>query len=180
MRRQSETAASAAAETERFMEGNEMKYCAECKKVFFTDSERCECGKKFKKFDTDVPVELIAVTGEKKADVERCLVKAEIPYSEIDLAGYTPAIGKVGSGYSYLIPLAFLKKGIIALEDGGLMNRPEWFEQLDLPDDPEWKEMSPAKRAAVKAASIMVFLLLIFLCVAGVDFIAGLIGGLLS
>ncbi len=152
-----------------------MKYCAECKKVYFTDEERCECGSKFRKeLDLEAPTELICVERGKSADIERCLVKAKIPYSINDGSLYSPSIGKITGAVSFLVPLSFLKKGIGALLDVGLMQKPDWYEKLDLPDEPEWEEMPKGKRTAVRIISVLVFMIIIYLCVAGVDLIANL------
>ncbi len=152
-----------------------MKYCAACKRVFFTEDDRCECGKRFKKkLAYDEPVELARTTGERRFDFEKCLAGAEIPYSLIDGSGYSASVGRIGGDIVLLVPLGFLKKGIDALEGSGLSERPDWYGKLELPDEPVWEEMSPGKRTAVRALSIFVFLVLIYLCVAGVDWIAGL------
>lgn len=151
----------------------DMKYCSKCKRVFFTDNERCECGKKFrKKYDNDSPVALIADNGEKREAIAECLFKADIPYSITETSGYSASIGRIGRDALFTIPLAFLKKGLDALEKAGLAEKPEWYDKLDLPDDPQWEEMPEGKRIVVKIVSILAFLVMIYLCVAGVDLIA--------
>ena len=152
-----------------------MNYCAACKRVSFTEDARCECGHKYKKkLSFDEPVFLVKADGSDRRSFEKCLAKAEIPYSVIEDGSYSPVVGKLSGDAAILVPLGFLKKGIDALVENGLMQRPEWYEKLELPDEPVWEEMSPVKRTTVRALSIVVFLFLIYLCVAGVDVIAQL------
>ena len=158
-----------------------MKYCSNCKKVFFSESDKCECGKKFaRKLDLDSPVEVFRSSNDSTKAAERCLVDAQIPYSVSDGSGYSPSVGKLEGEVALLIPLAFLKKAVNVLSQGGVMDKPEWYDRLELPDDPEWKEMARGKQTAVRVASFIAFLFLIYLCVSGVDLLAEKIFGLIK
>ena len=157
-----------------------MKYCNSCKSVSFSEGERCGCGKRFaKKFENDVPVKLVDVDSTKSEQTERCLSKAEIPYSMIDNSGYSPAVGKLQGDITFLVPISFLKTAISVMSDSGLMEKPEWFEKLP-ESEPIWEEMPEGKARAVRILSIIGFLFLIYLCVAGVDYITNVIFGFLQ
>ena len=152
------------------MSENKMKYCKACKTVSFIDGEECVCGRKFAKiFDLNDPVVLTVADGEKRPDIESALQKAEIPYSVEEDRAYSPSVGKISGAAAYLIPIGFLKKGLDAIGE-----KPDWYDKLDLPDDPEWEEMPKGKRTAIRVISFIAFLVLIWACVAGVDLIAGL------
>lgn len=154
-----------------------MKYCKNCKRVSFTEDERCVCGKRFaKSFDNSDPAELITAEPSKQEDIERCLSKAEIPYSVQDRSGYSPSVGKLQGDIIIMVPISFLKKAIGVLEENGFTEKPEWFDKL--PDgEPMWEEMPEGKARAVRILSIIGFLIVIYLCVAGVDYIANLLFG---
>ncbi len=151
-----------------------MKYCSDCKKIYFTENEKCECGKRFsKKLDSNAPIEVICVSSEKRGEAEQCLINAEIPYSVQDRSGYSPSVGKIQGDVAYLVPLSFLKTAIEVLSENGLLEKPEWYSQL--PDSaPEWEEMPEGKARAIRIVSIIGFLVLIYICVAGVDYLANL------
>ena len=158
-----------------------MKYCARCKIISFSEEEKCECGKHFaKKYDLDAPVVLIRANGGERGAVEKLLIGADIPYSVSEDPAYSPSIGRISSAAAYLVPLGFLKKGIDALSEGGIMTRPEWYDKLDMPDHYEWHEMPAGKRTVVRIASLLIFAILIWLCVAGVDIIAQLFVKIIS
>ena len=99
-----------------------MKYCSDCKKIYFTENEKCECGKRFsKKLDSNAPIEVICVSSEKRGEAEQCLINAEIPYSVQDRSGYSPSVGKIQGDVAYLVPLSFLKTAIEVLSENGLL-----------------------------------------------------------
>lgn len=159
-----------------------ISYCGKCKQIFLkADGQRCECGGKFsRKFDIDSPVEIVRVNSAQRNDVERILSKAEIPYSVSEDSGYSPAIGKISGGAALLVPLCFVKKAAHALGDGGLISEPGKYDDIGLPDDPEneWEEMPEGKARVIRVLAILGFLVLIYLCVAGVDLIAAWFGGI--
>ncbi len=153
-----------------------MKYCSKCKRVSFSDNVRCECGGRFsKKIDYDSPVHIITAEGSEKTAVKSALTKADIPYSEVDISGYSPSIGKIADSAQYLVPLGYIKTAITALADADLMKKPEWFDKIDVPADYEWREMPALKRNIVRGVSVALFLALIWACVAGVDLLADLV-----
>ena len=150
-----------------------MKYCSKCKKIEFSENKNCDCGKKFtRKIDLNQPVKLIAVQEINKDIIERTLVKAKIPYSEQVVSKISPVMGVDDGSYVYYVPLSFFKKGIDALSGVSAMEIPDYYDKLDLPDEPEWKEMSPTKRKVVKFLSIVGFIVIVYLCVAAVDILA--------
>ena len=150
-----------------------MKYCSKCKKIEFSENKNCDCGKKLtNKIDLNQPVRLIAVEEVNKSIVEHTLVKAKIPYSEQVVSKISPVMGVDDGSYVYYVPISFFKKGIDALSGVSAMEIPDYYDKLDLPDDPEWKEMSPTKRKIVKALSIIGFIVIVYLCVAAVDLVA--------
>ncbi len=152
-----------------------MKYCSECKKIEFSENKNCSCGKKLVgKVDLNQPVKLVAVDELNKGIVEHTLVKAKIPYSEQLVNKVSPVMGVDDGNYVYYVPLSFLKKAIDALSGVSAMQIPEYYDKLDLPDDPEWVEMSPAKRRIVKALSVIGFIVIVYLCVAAVDIVANI------
>ena len=51
----------------------------------------------------------------------------------------------------------------------------DYYDKLDLPDEPEWEEMSPTKRRIVKVLSVVGFMVIVYLCMAVVDIIAALV-----
>ena len=150
-----------------------MKYCSKCKKIEFSENKNCDCGKKFtSKIDLNQPVKLIAAQESNKNIIEHTLVKAKIPYSEQVVSKFSPVMGVEDGSYVYYVPLSFFKKGIDALSGVSAMEIPDYYDKLDLPDEPEWKEMSPAKRRAVKILSVIGFIVVVYLCVAAVDLLA--------
>ncbi len=158
-----------------------MKYCSRCKEIYFSDGDKCECGKKFaKKFDFDVPVKLVTVSHENKSQIEMILSKADIPYSEQDNSGYSPSVGKISGEVDYLVPLGFLKKGIDLLSENGFVEKPEWYDSLEIPEDYIWEEMPEGKRRVVQIFSIIAFILLIYICVAGADILAAKFAALIG
>lgn len=153
-----------------------MKYCSLCRRISFDDNEKCVCGRKFaKKYDFNDPAELITVPSDDQHRVESCLVKAKIPYSVQDDSQYAPVVGRLSGQVRFLVPISFLKKGLDALQENGISDKPDWYDKLDLPDDPQWEDMPEGKRRIVKAVSVIGFLVIIYLCVAGVDLAAAFI-----
>ena len=152
-----------------------MKYCSKCKKIVFSEDNSCECGKKLlkdNKIDFNQPVQLIAVDEVNKDIVEHTLVKEKIPYSERVVSKVMPVLGVENGQHIYYVPISFLKKAIDALNGVSAMEKPDYYGSLDLPEEPEWEEMSPVKRNAVRVLSAIGFIVLVFICVAGVDLIA--------
>lgn len=171
----SETAASAAAGD------NSLKFCPHCKRVYLSKDERCGCGKKFaKKIETDAAAELVCVSSDKLFDIERCLQKVDIPYSLTEHSGYTAAIGKISGNTSVLVPLGFLKKSYTVLSEEGVGDISDSQLMNALPDDEVWEEMPAGKAAAVRTAAVIMFMVIVFLCVSGVDMIAAAIAKLFS
>ncbi len=158
-----------------------MKYCSKCKKLVFSDDTKCECkGKLTEKIDLNMPVQLTAVSDVNKEIVKSALCKGKIPYSTTTVSKITPVLGVEDGFEVFYVPISFLKKGIDALVGVSAMEIPDYYDKLDLPDDPEWEEMSPFKRNAVRVLSAIGFIVLVWICVAGVDFVANLIVSLLG
>ncbi len=151
-----------------------MKYCSRCRKIYFSENV-CSCGKKLsEKIDLNQPVRLIAVDEVNKGIVENTLIKEKIPFSESVVSKVTPMMGVEDGKYVYFVPISFLKKAIDALNGVSAMDIPDYYEKLDLPDEPEWEEMSPFKRNAVRILSVIGFIIIVFLCVSAVDLIANI------
>lgn len=171
----SETAALAAAGDDT------LKFCPHCKRVSLSNEERCKCGKKFaKKFETDTAAELACVSSDKLFDIERCLQKADIPYSLTEHSGYSASIGKISGDTSVLVPLGFLKRSYTVLSEEGVADLPDSRLMNALPDDEVWEELPAGKAAAVRAAAIIAFMVIVFLCVSGVDMITAAIARFFS
>ncbi|MBQ5565738.1 MAG: hypothetical protein IIT42_02700 [Clostridia bacterium] len=152
-----------------------MKYCSKCKKLDFSKNEKCDCGKKLiVNPEFDLPVKLIEFDEVNKGIIEQALIEADIPYSEQALSKVTPVMGVSDGRYVCFVPIGFMKKAIDALCGVSAMESPEYYDKLLLPENPEWKEMSPLKRKVVKFLSVIGFALLVYLCVAGVDIIVAL------
>ena len=160
-----------------------MKYCKKCKKLVFDDTEKCDCGKKLN--ENAKSEDIIYLTDIKEYDkeiVENALKKKNIPYSVTLSKNRTqPFMDIVKGDYSVFVPAGFLKQTIDALEGIAFEKKPDYYDKLDFPEEPEWEEMSPVKRKAVQVLSALFFIFLIFLCVTGVDaitaFITKLFGG---
>ena len=119
-----------------------MNYCQKCMKIDFSDNSKCSCGKKFSsKIDYTEPVTLISADDVSKGIIEQTLIKEKIPYSERVVSKITPVMGIESGSYVYCVPISFLKKAIDALVGIAAMEIPDYYELLDLPDEPEWKEM---------------------------------------
>ena len=84
-------------------------------------------------------------------------------------------MGVENGNYVYYVPISFLKKAIDALVGISAMELPDYYDKLDLPDEPEWEEMSPTKRRIVKVLSVVGFMVIVYLCMAVVDIIAALV-----
>ena len=147
-----------------------MKYCQKCKHVSFSDDDKCECGARFvKKIDYDSPVHVITAQGSDRLKVQRIFSKINLPFSELDLSGYSPAVGKIGDEAQYFVPLGLIAEAIDALSNAGMITKPDWYDKIEVPDDYVWREMSERRRMVVRVLSIIVFLGLIWACVTGVD-----------
>lgn len=152
-----------------------MKYCSNCKRVVFSENKSCECGKKLSdKIDYNAPVLLIAADEVNRNIIEHTLIKEKIPYSEKVVSRVIPVYGVEDGKHIYYVPIGFLKKAIDVLSGVSAMEIPEYYSLLDLPEEPEWEEMSPFKRNAVRALSAIGFIIIVFLCVTAVDVVANL------
>ena len=153
-----------------------MNYCPKCKKIDFSDNSTCSCGKKYQTItDYTQPVKLLAADDVNKGIIEQTLEKENIPYSQQAVSRITPIMGVENGNYVYYVPISFLKKAIDALVGISAMELPDYYDKLDLPDEPEWEEMSPTKRRIVKVLSVVGFMVIVYLCMAVVDIIAALV-----
>lgn len=159
-----------------------MKYCLNCKKIFFTDDKHCECGTKLiAKPDFDYPVSVSVVSGVDKDIVRSTLDNSKIPYSlqtvrEKGLSVTVP--GLETDSFDFLVPLKFYKKAIDALVGVSAIKEPDYYDKLDLPEAPEWEDMPSGKQTAIRIASAIGFIVIVWLCVAGVDLLAELLMGI--
>ena len=156
-----------------------MKYCKKCKQIRFTEDERCICGKKLcDEFSMDLPCELIRTDETNSVNVCSILGKADVPYSDVMINKVQMLFGSVTGDYIIYVPICFLKKSIDALVAVDSINKPDYYDKLDMQDEPQWKELSPVKRNIVRVLSIIAFAIMVYLCVTGVDTIAYYIKGL--
>lgn len=152
-----------------------MKYCSKCKRLVFNDEKRCDCGGKLtEKLDFSKPAYLAAVSDVNKDIVCAELERNGIPYSVDKVSKVTPVYGVEDGQYIFYVPVSFIKKGIDALTGISAMEQPDYYGKLELPENPEWEEMSPLKRRLVQVFSVVGFIVVVWLCVAGVDFVANL------
>lgn len=159
-----------------------MKYCSKCKKLIFSDDIKCSCGKKLTENpNDDVPVVLIVAESVDKERIKASLDDSDIPYSmqiQNDRTNVTSVPGIETAAYRFLVPLGFYKKAVDVLVGISAMELPEHYDDILTTDEPEWEEMSPTKRNVVRILSALGFIILVWLCVAGVDLIAELITSL--
>ena len=78
------------------------------------------------------------------------------------------------------MPLGFLKKSYTVLSEEGVGDISDSQLMNALPDDEVWEEMPAGKAAAVRTAAVIMFMVIVFLCVSGVDMIAAAIAKLFS
>ncbi len=150
-----------------------MKYCPKCKKIEFSENKLCELGHKLKSdADPQQPAALLTANEINKGIIEETLIKAQIPYSVQQTSKVTPVMGVEDGSYIYYVPIGFVKKAIDALTGVSAMEIPDYYDKLDIPDEPVWEEMPPAKRRLVRALSVIGFIAVVYLCVAAVDFVA--------
>ncbi|MDE7390365.1 MAG: hypothetical protein K2M82_05445 [Lachnospiraceae bacterium] len=160
-----------------------MKYCAKCKKLNFTDDEKCTCGKKLKDNPSnDVPIALTTVFTTEKDRIKALLDDNGIPNSvqiSSEQTAPTSVPGFETAAYTISVPLGFYKRAVDLLVGTSDIKSPENYD--DLPESEEqWEEMSLKKRAFVKFFSAIAFLVLVWLCVAGVDFVVDIIDKLFT
>ena len=143
-------------------------YCSKCKRILLKpDGDICECGGKIQlDFGMDIPVEIVRVNSAQRYDAEKSLSKAGIPYSVSEDSGYSPAIGKISGGAALLVPLCFVKKAAHALGDGGLIDEPQKYDDIELFDsdnpEEEWEEMPEGKARVIRILAVIGFLFLIY------------------
>lgn len=159
-----------------------MKYCSKCKKIIFSDDNRCSCGKKLvDNPDGNSPVKLIVAATFDKDRIKAALDDSDIPYSmqiEKNRSNVTSVPGIETAEYSFFVPLGLYKKAIDTLVGISATELPDYYDKIEDSGEFEWEEMSPKKRNLVRFLSAIGFIILIWLCVAGVDFVAEVLIGL--
>lgn len=152
-----------------------MKYCSKCKRLVFNDEKKCKCGGKLtEKIDLNQPAYLTAVDDTNKEIICAELERNKIPYSMGTVSKVMPVYGVEDGQHIFYVPVSFMKKAIDTLTSISAMEQPDFYDKLDLPENPEWEEMSPVKRRLVQIFSVVGFIVLVWLCVAGVDFVANM------
>lgn len=161
-----------------------MKYCSKCKKLVFSDDEKCTCGKKLTdKIENDLPLCLVSANGVDKDRIKALLDENGIPNSmqfAKRQSKVTSVPGIETAEYTFYVPLGFYKKSIDLLVGTSDMELPDNYDLIPESDESQWEEMSPFKRNAVRLLSGLGFIVLVWLCVAGVDFIANLLSSVMS
>lgn len=158
-----------------------MKYCSKCKKLVFSDTTKCECkGKLSEKIDLNMPAQLVVASDMNKEIIKTALGKGKIPYSTKTVSKVTPVWGVEDGAEVFYVPISFFKKGIDALVGVSAMEIPDYYDKLDLPEDPEWEEMSPLKRRLVKVFSALGFIVVVWICVVAVDLVANFLSNLMG
>ena len=138
-----------------------MKYCSKCKKLYYKDQTVCgDCGQKLTDDikDNDY-VFLIEVSDDELENITLLLKDKNIKYNccnENDKTSITVEYNKLSAAQNLLV-----KDGI--LED---------IKLEEVADSNEYEEMSPAKRSIVKIVSAVLFMLIVWATVSGVDMIA--------
>ena len=156
-----------------------MKYCKKCKQIKFTDDVNCSCGKKLiENVSLDAPCELLRTDETNSVKIDSVLAKSGVPYSDVMTNKVQMLFGSVTGDHIFYVPICFLKKSIDSLVAVNAMEQPDYYDKIDLPDEPQWEELSLVKRNIVRALSIIGFAVLVYLCVAGVDTVAYFIKGL--
>lgn len=158
-----------------------MKYCRKCRTIFEDDITTClECKDKLTyKVNIDDEVFLIKAYGFELERIKAALEDKEIPYIErLDkkersaqaITGKNDALTNLYTTvekYEYAIDLLYSIGAI----------KPEEDIEEDIKD--EFDDMSPRKRTIVRIVSIVLFIIIVWLVVSGVDFIAALIKNML-
>lgn len=177
-------------------EGERMKYCVECKKLYSGSNVICaDCNKKFKEIkDINEPVLLTVIGGVERNIVSGALKEAQIPFIEksYDKGGVS---NEIVTGYdakllniAVEVPYSAIPKAYDAIVSVGI--KPRFSEDIleeAKADIEQYKEklkdendetMSDSKRTTVKVLSAIAFIVLIALAVYGTDYVTGLIKNL--
>ncbi len=156
-----------------------MKYCKKCKRLNFTEDTLCTCGKKLiEDVKSDVPCELICADESDAVQIASSLNKADVPFSDVLTDKVQMMFGSVSGKHTFYVPLCFYKKSIDTLASANNIEIPDYYDKILVSDDTQWEELPPLKRNIVRILSVIVFAVLVYLCVAGVDMAALFIKGL--
>lgn len=137
-----------------------MKYCSKCKKLYYKDQKVCnDCGQELTDGikDNDY-VFLIEVSDDELENITLLLRDKNIKYScynDNDKISIAVEYNKLSTAQDLLVENGILEN--IKLEKAAVSN--------------EYEEMSPAKRSIVKIASAVLFMLIVWATVSGVDMI---------
>lgn len=164
-----------------------IKYCSRCKKIFDTETNKCrDCGKNLiEKPAGESPVRLIRTGGFELERIKAALEGEGIPCAVKEAEGnVNMKILNEGDlcENDIIIPLAAYNHACDVLIGIGAMNPED--NTLTVPENIKIEnydtEMSPRKRFWVKLASIVLFVLIIWIVVAatdtGIAFIKSLFG----
>ncbi len=170
-----------------------MKYCKKCKRMYNDSEQTCSvCKKKSLEEikDKNTPVFLMSAGGFEKQRIIAALEDNGIPCDSIrhrQSTSVSAVLGDDALDADILVPYSAYEKAHDICIGIGAMNEGE--ESIVIDEDlseikseqtEEFEEMSPAKRTTVKIVSALLLILLFAAVIYGVDFLTGLIKGLLS
>lgn len=164
-----------------------IKYCSRCKKIFETENAKCkECGKSLIENPAgESPICLIKTGGFELERIKAALESEGIPCSIKEAEGNVNMKilneGDVGEN-CIMIPLAAYNHACDVLVGIGAMKQED--NTLTVPDDIKIEnfddEMSPKKRFWVRFASIVLFILIVWIVISITDFGTSFIKGLFN
>ena len=153
-----------------------IKYCFRCKKIYDTENNICsECGKKLVEHPAgESPVAIITTGGFELERVKAALEDEGIPCSVQEARGNVnmKILNNADNGENIImIPLAAYNHACDVLIGIGAMKPQD--NTLTVPDDIKIEntdeEMSPRKRFWVRAGSIVLFIIVVWLAITATD-----------
>ena len=163
-----------------------MKFCKKCKHTYEDTQEICTNCKNRKPLteitDSNTPVYLISADGFERERIQTALTDNGIPNdSVIKEEDIMPEAVK-GCSTSWrdiLVPYSAYEKAYDICVGIGAIKPDGEIEVIDdEPQQEEFEEMAPAKRATVKVVSAILFVIVAALVIFGTDAITGFIKGL--
>lgn len=166
-----------------------MRYCPKCKKIYNDQKDTCDCGIdliKNVKLNAKDPVYLVSTRGFDKNRIESVLSDYNITFEERQFRKqFSGQLIGVDNDVLVKIYVPFcefnkakdLIIGIVSDED---FSECEIISEINISDEEENKEMDPQKSFIWKTVSLFLFLFLIWLTVAGTDYIMALIKELIK
>lgn len=166
-----------------------MRYCPKCKRIYNDQKDTCDCGIdliKNVKLNAKDPIYLVSTRGFDKDRIESVLSDYDITFEERKfrkqfsgqlIGGDNDVLVKIYVPFCEFSKARDLIIGIVSDED---FSECESFGEINLSDKDESEEMSPQKRFIWKTISLFLFLFLIWLTVAGTDYVMALIKELIK